>query len=215
MGREFLDVFESWASSYDETVKGVDVEYREVFKNYDAILDQVSLLSQGHVLEFGAGTGNLTEKLLTRGHKVTAIEPSKAMRDLFQKKIFGAPHVAILDGDFLDFSVPNNVDTIVSTYAFHHLTDKEKAKAISLYSSLLKPEGKIVFADTMYRSKAEYQNAIKDAEAANFSALAADLKTEYYTTIPYLQLVLKENGFDGTFRQWNDFVWIMEAVKTK
>lgn len=168
MGREFLDVFESWASSYDDTVTGVDVEYREVFRDYQSILEQVSLLSHGHVLEIGAGTGNLTEKLLKRGHTVTAIEPSKAMREIAQKKLSGNPNVVILDGDFLEFSVPNSVDTIVSTFAFHHLTDKEKAKAICIYRSLLKTGGKIVFADTMYNSKSAYRQAIEDAKAANF-----------------------------------------------
>jgi putative AdoMet-dependent methyltransferase len=215
VGREFLDVFESWASSYDDTVLGVDVEYFEVFRNYQSILEQVSLLSQGHVLEFGAGTGNLTEKLLKRGLTVTAIEPSQAMRKIFQTKLLGNPNVVILDGDFLDFPVPNCLDTIVSTYAFHHLTDEEKAEAISMYRKLLRRGGKIVFADTMYPSKSKYHQAIENAKAAKFLALAKDLQTEYYTTIPFLQEVVKANDFHATFRQCNHFVWIMEAVKRK
>jgi putative AdoMet-dependent methyltransferase len=213
MGREFLDVFELWASSYDDTVSGVDVEYREVFRNYQPILEQVSLLSQGHVLEFGAGTGNLTEKLLNRGHKVTAIEPSKSMREIAKTKLFDHPNVSILDGDFLTFEVPYCVDTIVSTYAFHHLTDEEKAEAISRYRKLLKTGGKIVFADTMFKSKSAYQQAIEDAKEVNLLNLAKDLETEYYTTISYLQNIVEVNDFFVIFRQCNHFVWIMEAVK--
>lgn len=213
VGREFLNVFDSWASSYDDTVLGADVEYREVFRDYQSILEKVSLLSNGHVLEFGAGTGNLTEKLLKKGHKVTAIEPSNAMRVILQKKLASNPNIISLDGDFLKFPVPKSVDSIVSTYAFHHLTDQEKAEAISIYRNLLKAGGKIIFADTMYKSKAAFQQAIEDAEAQNFFALVKDLKTEYYTTIPFLQDVLTANGFVATFRQSNHFVWIMEAVK--
>jgi putative AdoMet-dependent methyltransferase len=213
LGREFLDIFESWAESYDHSVSGKDEQYREVFRNYEAILEEVALLSHGDVIEFGAGTGNLTEKLLEKGHKVTAIEPSKAMKKLFQKKMMAKSNVTIMDGDFLEFPVPNKVDTIVSTYAFHHLTDEEKAKAISIYRELLKTGGKVVFADTMFPSKADHKQAIEKAKAAHYDDLAHDLQTEYYTTIPYLQNIMTANDFQVKFKQWNDFVWIMEAVK--
>lgn len=38
MGREFIDLFEEWSKSYDDTVGGHDIEYQEVFKHYDGIL---------------------------------------------------------------------------------------------------------------------------------------------------------------------------------
>lgn len=211
MGREFLDLFEEWSASYDETVGGHDIEYREVFKNYDHILESVVSRSYGYVLEFGVGTGNLTEKLLNAGRTVTGIEPSPSMRDKALGKLKGK--VDIIDGDFIDFPVPETVDTIVSTYAFHHLTDEEKAKAITLYGKILKTGGKIVFADTMYQSNNAHQQAIDDAASAGFLSLAQDLQTEYYTTIPFLQSVLEENRFKVTFDRCNDFVWIMEAEK--
>lgn len=211
MGREFLELFETWATTYDDTVAGTDIEYREVFKGYQSILEQVAELSFGHVLEFGAGTGNLTEKLVRKGHMVSAIEPSQAMRDIAHEKLNGK--VNFLDGDFLSFPAMEPVDTIVSTYAFHHLTDKEKAEAIAIYAKLLKTGGKIIFADTMYPSNIEHKQAIEDAKSANFLALVKDLQTEYYTTIPYLQMILEENGFFVTFHRCNDFVWIMDSVK--
>ncbi|MBS4189502.1 class I SAM-dependent methyltransferase [Bacillus sp. FJAT-49705] len=212
MGREFLELFEKWADSYDETVAGTDIEYREVFKGYQLILDHVAEHSYGHVLEFGSGTGNLTEKLVRKGLKVTAIEPSHAMREISLEKLKGKAN--ILDGDFLSFPVISPIDTIVSTYAFHHLTDVEKAKAIAKYAKLLKTGGKIIFADTMYPSIAEYEKAIEDAKSANFLALAKDLQSEYYPTIPFLQKITEENGFLVTFQRCNDFVWIMDSVKS-
>lgn len=211
MGREFIELFETWAASYDDTVAGADIEYREVFKGYQSILDQVADLSYGHVVEFGAGTGNLTEKLVSKGYIVTAIEPSQAMREIALKKL--NEKVNILDGDFLAFPPIESIDTIVSTFAFHHLTDKEKAKAITKYAKLLKTGGKIIFADTMYLSDEKYKQAIEDAKSANYLALVKDLQTEYYSTIPYLQKILKKNGFNVTFYRCNDFVWIMNAVK--
>ena len=42
MGREFIDLFEEWSKSYDDTVSGHDIEYQEVFKHDDRILDSVT-----------------------------------------------------------------------------------------------------------------------------------------------------------------------------
>jgi putative AdoMet-dependent methyltransferase len=211
MGREFLEAFEEWAEYYDATVTNHDNEYREVFKNYEQILDRVARYSKGHVLEFGVGTGNLTVRLLKAGLEVTGIEPSPAMRGKAIAKLHGQTN--IVDGDFLDFQIEKPVDTVVSTYAFHHLTDEEKQKAIRVYSKLLHQGGKIVFADTMYQSKEAHQQAIQDAKDAGLLKLATDLATEYYTTIPFLQDVLEQNGFQASFERCNQFVWIVEAEK--
>ncbi|MFS0765051.1 class I SAM-dependent methyltransferase [Peribacillus phoenicis] len=211
MGREFIDLFEEWSKSYDDTVSGHDIEYQEVFKHYDRILDSVTDRAHGHVLEFGVGTGNLTERLLMKGLKVSGIEPSPAMREIAVSKLRGKTEIA--DGDFIDFPKPEQVDSIVSTYAFHHLTDEEKEKAIANYGKLLNTGGKIVFADTMYQSREAHERAIKDARQAGFHNLANDLQTEYYTTIPFLEKALEANGYKVNFERCNQFVWIMEAEK--
>ncbi|MFD9627760.1 class I SAM-dependent DNA methyltransferase [Peribacillus muralis] len=211
MGREFLELFEEWSKSYDDTVGGHDIEYQEVFKHYDKILDSVTDRVHGHVLEFGVGTGNLTKRLLTKGLKVTGIEPSPAMREIAAGKLGAGTELA--DGDFMDFPEPEQVDSIVSTYAFHHLTDEEKEKAIASYGKLLNTGGKIVFADTMYQSKEAHEQAISDAKQAGFHNLAHDLQTEFYTTIPFLAKVLEEHGYKVNFERCNQFVWIMEAEK--
>ncbi|MDP4162907.1 MAG: class I SAM-dependent methyltransferase [Bacillota bacterium] len=211
MGREFLDVFEQWADSYDDTVIGHDAEYKEVFVNYEQILEQVASISFGHVVEFGVGTGNLTVKLLEKGLKITGIEPSEPMRKIAEEKLQG--RASLLDGDFMVFPELKNPDTFVSTYAFHHLTDEEKGEAIALYGKLLSNGGKIVFADTMYESEQEYKKAISDAQKNGFLNLAKDLQTEYYTTIPVLREIMEKNGFAVTFSRCNEFVWLMEGVK--
>jgi putative AdoMet-dependent methyltransferase len=212
MGREFLDLFEEWAESYDQSVEGYDEEYREVFANYDDILNTVADKAGNVVLEFGVGTGNLTKKLLKQGKTVYGVEPSAPMRKKAREKL-GA-HVSIVDGDFLQFPLPPEpVDTIASTYAFHHLTDEEKEKAIAKYGELLKKGDKIVFADTAFRDKQSFQRAVQEARARGFHNLADDLEREYYTTLDVLTKLFAEQGFSVTFTQKNAFVWVMEAVK--
>ncbi|MFT4412728.1 class I SAM-dependent methyltransferase [Fredinandcohnia humi] len=213
MGREFLTIFEGWADSYDSTVHGHDEEYREVFARYDDILNAVVERSGKIVLEFGVGTGNLTQKLLANEKKVFGIEPSKPMRDIALEKLRNH-EVRIEDGDFLVFNQPKEqVDTIVSTYAFHHLNDVEKNQAISQYGMFLQKGGKIVFADTIFENEQTYSSTIEAAKHKGYLNLAKDLETEYYTTIDVLKEIAVRNGFAVSFTRFNHFVWVMEATK--
>jgi putative AdoMet-dependent methyltransferase len=211
MGNHFDELFDQWANSYDQTVTGHDLEYRDVFLHYDDILQQVADRAIGHVLEFGPGTGNLTVKLINKGLTVIGVEPSGEMRKIVLEKVAG--RAKIIEGHFFHFPQNLTVQTITSTYAFHHLTDGEKAEAIATYRNILPSGGKIVFADTMYETVNSYQKAIRDASQKGFHDLAHNLQSEYYTTIPVLTAILNHNGFDVEFEQCNDFVWIMEGIK--
>ncbi|WP_050615261.1 class I SAM-dependent methyltransferase [Bacillus testis] len=211
MGREFDRLFDKWAANYDETVSGSDDQYADVFLNYDHILEAVSSHAKGSVIEFGVGTGNLTARLIEKGIHVLGIEPSTEMRKKAKKKLGS---LSIVDGDFFHFPLEaDGVDAFVSTYAFHHLTDDEKEKAIALYAKHLKTGGKIVFADTMFLTKEDKQATIETAKKNRFDRLAEDLRTEYYTTIPYMKSIMEKHQFRVTFTQLNAFVWLMLGIK--
>src|SRR5690625_5156970 len=100
MAEQFNELFDEWAASYDDTVHGGDIEYREVFRNYEKILDTIAERSQGFVIEFGVGTGNLTKKLLDKQLEVVGVEPSTNMRKIAQHKLQNTP---IVKGNFLSF----------------------------------------------------------------------------------------------------------------
>lgn len=213
MGREFLDIFEDWASDYDQSVSGSDPEYVAVFENYENILSEVTRLAVGNVLEFGIGTGNLSKKLMEKGHQVIGVEPSEPMRAIAKQKM---PQLKIVDGDFLSFpkiSIP--IQTIASTYAFHHLTDQEKEEAVVKAKEMLPLDGKIIIGDTMFKSQEEKDNTIQDAKQKGFTNLVEDLEREYYPTLDVIESALEKNGFDVTFKQMNHFVWIATAERKK
>lgn len=211
MGREFIGIFEDWAEDYDKSVAGGDPQYAEVFSNYDGILNEVVREASGTVLEFGVGTGNLSEKLLQAGLDVVGIEPSNAMREVAKEKF---PEFTVLEGDFIDFPTPEKtVDTIVSTYAFHHLTDEEKDRAISQFSNLLPAGGKIVYGDTMFESELAKNSIIREAEGNGFTDLVEDLKREYYPLIDTMKKTFAKHDFVVSFKQMNKFVWLVSASK--
>lgn len=212
MGNEFVDLFDRWAQSYDSTVSGLDEEYKDVFENYETILQEVASRVDGFIIEFGPGTGNLTKRLLSKQNTtVLAVEPSEKMREKANLKV---PKANIVHGDFLQFPTPKQkVDGIVSTYAFHHLTDEEKLIALKRYHSLLQDNGKIVFADTVFLNDAYKQEIIFEAKNKGYEHLIRDLQSEYYTTIPKMTHIFDEAGFHVKFRSMNKFVWIFEATK--
>ncbi|HLS10106.1 class I SAM-dependent methyltransferase [Lentibacillus sp.] len=211
MGREFLGLFEEWADSYDDSVAGVDPEYKAVFENYDMILNEVAKCAFGNILEFGVGTGNLSKKLMDSGYQVTGIEPSPAMREKAARKL---PSLILHEGDFIDFPLPAEpIHTVTSSFAFHHLTDVEKEKAVIQYAELLRAMGKIVFADTLFETAERKELAIKEAQDQGYLDLAEDLQREYYTTLPEMRRIFTANGFRVTFEQMNDFCWLIIAVK--
>ncbi|WP_164669629.1 class I SAM-dependent DNA methyltransferase [Virgibacillus doumboii] len=211
MGREFLGLFDEWADTYDDSVAGVDPQYKAVFANYDVILNEVSKCSFGNVLEFGVGTGNLSKKLMDTGYDVTGVEPSPAMLAKATAKL---PDLTLYEGDFLNFpEMTEPVHTIVSSYAFHHLTDKEKEQAVTNFAGFLPSLGKIVFADTVFETEQHKEQMIRKAEEQGFTDLAEDLQREYYTTVPEMRRIFTDAGFHVTFEQMNDFVWLIAAIK--
>jgi putative AdoMet-dependent methyltransferase len=213
MSREFIDLFNNWAETYDQTVSEEgDVEYREVFDKYDEILQSVVSKSKGpNILEFGVGTGNLTRKLVNRGFTVFGIEPSEEMLKIGQLKV---PEAKIKDGDFLEFPLPEEqITSIVSSYAFHHLIDEDKERAIQKYSSILPEGGVIVFADTVFKDKAAKREIMERAVASYHNNLVDDLNSEHYTYLDTLEGICGRHGFSVEFIQKNKYVWIMTATK--
>lgn len=210
MGREFVEIFDEWVHSYDDSVSGQDPEYRDVFEKYEDILSKVANKSFGTVVEFGTGTGNLTAKLLGAGHSVVGIEPNEAMRIVTAKRF---PQCPLIDGDLLEFEAPEKVDTFVSTYVFHHLEDHDKEKALLIYANLLPVGGKVVFADTVFTTQEAKRAQISKERARGFHNVADDLEREYYTTIPVLTEAFENAGFEVRFERMNDFVWLMDATK--
>jgi putative AdoMet-dependent methyltransferase len=56
---------------------------------------------------------------------------------------------------------------------------------------------------------------IREAEKKQFNRLAADLKTEFYTTIGCLDELFRKAGFDVSFTKKNRFVYLAEAIKRR
>ncbi len=211
----FNELFDQWATSYDRTVYDQDGEYSEVFANYDLILKKVATsfkLPKGSKIgDIGVGSGNLTGRLIAEQYNVIGIEPSEEMRKLASRKL---PEITIYNGSFL--SLPEEVqhmDGFASSYALHHLTDKEKQVSLVDMAKRLKPGGKVVIADTAYRDLTAKKQIFEQVQHNNQVNLLKDLETEYYTLIEVMEQCFIRAGLTFRSEQLNTFVWLFEGEK--
>ncbi|SHJ69378.1 class I SAM-dependent methyltransferase [Tepidibacter formicigenes] len=211
---EFNKLFDKWAPNYDSTVYGSDNEYNEVFENYngilEAIISKIEDKKNATVLEIGTGTGNLTKLLYENKFQVVGIEPSYEMRKIAKLKL---PNVEILDGHFLSIPIRKKVDVIVTSYAFHHLTIKEKKKALVYLDSFLEEGGKIIIADTMFESEEYKTRLLEYVESTGAFNLLHDLNTEYYEYIDDISELFKELDYTLEINKMNKYVWIVSGTK--
>jgi cysteine synthase A len=212
---KFNFLFDHWADDYDKTVYEQNGEYHEVFENYQGILEQtvVDIKKEpgSTVLDLGSGTGNLTYIANLADYNVIGIDPNKKMREIAKDKF---PNIDFVEGGFLSIPQGNNsINAIISSYAFHHLSDDDKRLAALLFATKLKPDGKVIIADTMYKTEEDRDYLLKDSLDKNYTSLAEDLQTEFYTTHQALTDIFTYAGFKVSFKQMNKFVWIMIATK--
>jgi cysteine synthase A len=212
---KFNFLFDNWADAYDQTVSDAKGEYHEVFEGYQHILEEtvsnIGKKAGDIILDIGSGTGNLTYIAKLAGYNVTGVDPNKNMRAIAEEKF---PDIDFADGGFLNIPQSNSsIDAIISSYAFHHLSDEDKKLAALLFSTKLKTGGTVVIADTMYETDEEKTKLIRDSISKNYTSLAEDLETEFYTTHKVLSDIFTYAGFETSFKQMNKFVWILTATK--
>jgi putative AdoMet-dependent methyltransferase len=118
----------------------------------------------------------------------------------------------VLRGDFLDIPLPpESIDIIVSCYAFHHLTEDEKAVSVSLIRDILRSGGRIVIADLMFKNPSEKERLRQDMVSSGRSETFEELNEEYPAYYEDLERSFQRKGFNVCGEQPTDSVWILRA----
>ncbi|MEW9501147.1 class I SAM-dependent methyltransferase [Jeotgalibacillus marinus] len=150
--------FDLWANDYDQTVQVNAENDLYPFAGYKTILNtifnEVMQKKKSTVLDIGFGTGILTTKLYEHGHRLDGVDFSTQMIAIAQAKM---PNAQLIEWDFTN-DLPSNVhskkyDSIVSTYALHHLTDREKISFIQYLLPFLSETGKIFIGDIAFLTR--------------------------------------------------------------
>ena len=155
MPEDRVDQFDSWAASYDRSVDRDQSADAYPFAGYDEVVEGVVALAQikpNHaVLDIGAGTGNLTAKLVKLAGDVWGTDFSENMLAKARQKVSQARFVRWDMQDSWPPELPSTFDRVVSTYALHHLDDKEKVLFLTdLATQRLRPDGYVVIGDIAF-----------------------------------------------------------------
>lgn len=153
--------FDLWANEYDQTVKVSEENDQYPFAGYKEILNtiynEIMQKEQSNVLDIGFGTAVITSKLYENGHQIDGIDFSTKMIEIAQQKM---PQANLMEWDISDgvphFLQKHTYDSILSTYALHHLTDSEKVKFIKNLLPLLKEDGKLYIGDIAFQTREQH-----------------------------------------------------------
>lgn len=96
--------------------------------------------------DIGAGTGFITEGIITRGIKVIAVDQSEEMLHQMKQKFTNSDLVEYRKGDAENLPIADNsVDYVFANMYLHHV--EAPAAAIKEMVRILKPGGKIAITD--------------------------------------------------------------------
>lgn len=120
----------------------------------DLILERAQLSRGDRLLDVGAGTGLLAQAAAADVARVVALDGSPAMCAHLERKFtrLGLTNAEALLGDATNLPLANGtIDVVVSNYCLHHLPDADKGRALVEIGRVLRPGGRMVFADMMFR----------------------------------------------------------------
>ncbi len=109
---------------------------------YDWIMETLAPFVHGHVVEFGAGTGTISERLAPLLDKLTLVEPSGEFAATLRSKFSGESRIEVVDRSLEDYCASiadGTVDAVVMVNVLEHIEDDRRALAELL--RILRPGG--------------------------------------------------------------------------
>lgn len=106
----------------------------------EEILARASFAPGDHVLDAGCGGGGVTQQLLRRGLRVTAVDADAAMVAKACETL--PPEVTVLQRDLLELELPEPADGVFSCAVFHWVLDHDRL--FERLHAALRPGGRLV-----------------------------------------------------------------------
>lgn len=132
---DYDSVHKFWARAH---AAGSPIKY----VRHAIVLKELEGLEPGHTLDAGCGTGEYSLFLSTRGHKVTAFDPSPFAVEDLRKKCGQESAIHTQISTIENFSSCETFDNIVCIEVIEHL--EHDREALEKLSSLLRPGGSMV-----------------------------------------------------------------------
>lgn len=160
--------FDLWADGYEKTVQLSDENNEYPFAGYkkllNAVYSSVMIKASPKVLDIGIGTGVLSSRLYEAKNEITGIDFSDEMLKISKEKM---PHARLIKCD-ISKGLPTEIknekfDFVISTYAFHHLTEKEKPQIILSLLKIINENGLIIIGDVSFKDRNALNKCMNDS----------------------------------------------------
>jgi len=203
------------ANGYDADVRNEKDPIRAAYHDVLAwVISEARIDSFSRVLELGSGTGNLS-CLLDRCGELVCVDLSERMEaiahsksaHILNRRFFKADILEVFDYERAPF------DSVISTYAIHHLTDEEKRLLFGKVFAGLVPGGRAVFGDLMLQNQAEKASKIQEYLTKSDAKTAQAIEEEFFWSIDTAVPDLKELGFQVETTRFSDLSWGVVARK--
>jgi putative AdoMet-dependent methyltransferase len=201
------------ADNYDRITRS---EHGIYYEGYNRVLTTVADLAKANkeslILDIASGTGTLASKLAKQhGCRVIGLDPSKAMIEKATKKAKAGEYrnIQFLLTENPFFEIPDfisGVDAIVTTFAFHHVRQEEKQKAIAEMARVLCQGGVLIIGDAMFLNRADCELAL--------ALWKNDLEEEYFSFLDTLPDCFLKAGLSFEAKQISRINWVVWGDKT-
>jgi len=183
------DFFDHFVHQYDEKTFPF-LERPQILKR---MMQEIEKRKPSSILDLGCGEGELLNLLKQKDPLTKMVGVDFSSKALFKAQEKN-PQIKWIQASFQD-SLPfhHSFDIILSTYAFHHFKDEEKAHIIdSLLQNHLQKEGLLMIGDASFQTHQEYE------EIKNLHVREWDEK-EFYFIYEDFQKILMKKKISSTF----------------
>ncbi len=203
---EFKQVGTDYGSKAEvEIYDASHADFRDIETESIKVLDLLEIKEGHRLIDFGSGTGTFAIQAARRCARVYAVDVSQAMLDHAAVKAVkaGAANIEFHLAGFLTYEhAAAPVDTVVTTFAFHHLPDFWKGIALKRIKGMLKPGGQLYLHDVILEETNALENVaafIDKLAAAGGTPLREDcerhFKDEFSTYDWVMDGLLSRTGF--------------------
>ena len=203
------------ANGYDTDVRNQSDPIRAAYHDVLAwVIREARIDSSSRVLELGSGTGNLS-CLIDQCGELVCVDLSEQMEAIARSKLGHIPNRRFIKADILEVFDCERApfDSIISTYAVHHLTDDEKRLLFSEVFIGLVPGGSAVFGDLMLRNQEEKVSKTQEYLTKGDAKTAQAIAEEFFWSIDAAKVNLIELGFQVETKRFSDLSWGVVARK--
>ncbi|NME98031.1 methyltransferase domain-containing protein [Aneurinibacillus aneurinilyticus] len=205
--------FDRCAMSYDSELHHHHAGF-DVRNHYKQVLDLTVKWVNPRIgekgLDIGTGTGNLAGRFSDKGISIAGVDQSREMLAQCRSKY---PKMETKLGNFLALPyVDSQFDFVVTSLAFHHITNEQQPLALEEMKRVLKPSGRICITDLMYESIEDRERYIKRLKQQGQEEAIHLMENKHYAFLPDVLYWFEENDYITKHKRIDNLLYIVYAV---